>query len=253
MPTKSGIVIAVSILSLTFLLLSCTKEAELTEPAEEAEQPSSPSPPGEQIQAAEETLTNETTAATASSGPCTAGWVCMSSSTKIRRYENCSLGERVNCKLGCVNDECKKPSTCTSGFKCKGSYYKGFQAEDCSWVNEVKCEWGCKEAECLSEPNETTSTISSSTAGETVPAAPPATALKAGETETFRIDGVEHTIRIYNLEGSRARLEVDGQKSDWVNEGSSVTFASGITIKLVEILYRGTSSTLPSEIGYTVG
>ncbi len=256
MNLKSGFILVAVFLSLTLLLLSCTEKATSTEPVKGSEQlpPPSPTGEGEQIQAAEEALANETAAVTAPSGPCQASWVCLSSNAKIYRYENCSFGKREDCKLGCVNDECKKPSTCPAGFKCNGQHYTGYQLEDCSWINQVKCEWGCENAECLPEPNETTTAgpaSSSSAAAETAPA-PTVQALKAGETGTFQVNEEQHTIKIYNMEESRARLEVDGQRSDWVNEGDSVTFASGVKIKLFTVLYRGSGSSLPSEIEYVV-
>lgn len=249
---KLSIIITFSLIVLTLLLLSCTEKATSIEPTGSAE----PAVPvvGEEIELPPIDKINKTTSP-APSTPCTAGWACLSSSTKIYRLENCSFAERVDCKFGCVNDECRKPSTCPAGFKCDGQYYKGYQLEDCSWISKSKCEWGCENAECLPQPNETTTTTASpatTTAAETAPPPPKATTLKAGETGTFKIGGVEHTIKIYNLEGSRARLEVDGQRSDWVEEGKRVTFANGITIKVAEILLRGSSSSLPSEIGYIV-
>ncbi len=245
-----------SLFILALLLLSCAEKTKATEPLELEGEPSAIPPEEETQSATAEVSTNETTTAPTPSGPCQAGWVCLSSSSKIYRLDNCSFAQRVDCKFGCLNDECKKPELCTPGFKCAGEHYTGYQLEDCSFISKTKCEWGCENAECLPQPNETTtasaSTTSSSTTAETASPPPKATSLKAGETGTFKLGGIEHTIKIYNLEGTRVRLEVDGQRSDWVDEGKKVTFASGLTIKVAEILYRGTSSSLPSEIGYVV-
>lgn len=253
MRTKPAIIIIVFLFFLPLLLLSCTEKAQLTEPAEGAEEPAIPG--GKEMeQPLTAVPTNETIPVTPS-GPCPASWVCLGSNAKIYRYENCSLGKREDCQLGCVNDECRKPETCTPGFKCKGQYYSGYQLEDCSWINQVKCEWGCEEAECLLKPNETTTapaTTATPSPPATVSTTPKVTALKTGEMGTFEVGGEQHTIRIYNLEETRARLEMDGQRSDWVEEGSSVTFTNGIKIKLFAVLYRGTSSSLPSEIEYVV-
>ncbi len=190
---------------------------------------------------------------TTPSTPCTAGWTCLSSTKKIYRYENCSFGERMECKLGCFNDNCRKPSTCLSGFKCNGQYSKGFQAEDCSWVNEVKCEWGCEKAECLSKPNETSTATGTATTTETTATTKTnVRILVAGTTETIAVGGTQYSLRIYNLKETQVQLELDTFRSSWIEEGKSYTFSNGITIKVFAILYRGTASSRPSEIEYVV-
>ncbi len=181
---------------------------------------------------------------------CTAGWVCLSSSAKIYRDENCSLGKRENCKLGCVDDECRKPSICTTGFKCNGQHYKGLQIEDCSWLNQVKCDWGCADAECLPQPNETVTMRETSTIPETTTPTTNVQTLAAGAGKTIQVGNVEYTLRIYNLRESQVQLQLDDFRSKWINEGEKYTFSNGVTIKVSAVLLRGSSSHQPSEIEY---
>ncbi len=185
---------------------------------------------------------------------CTPGWRCISSSVKAYQVENCSLTTRETCKLGCLNDSCKKPATCTAGFKCKGQYYKGYQLEDCSWTSTTKCEWGCENVQCLPQPNETSAASTSTTMGEStaVPARPSSPILKAGETVNVTVDGVGHPLRIYSLTQEYVQFELDGKKSERLKLGQSFTFFNGITITLVDI-YLQSYAGGKQEVEYRVG
>lgn len=176
---------------------------------------------------------------------CTPHWDCLSSKFKAYQLENCSWTDKKECPLGCYNGTCRvSTETCKRGWNCKGKYIRGFQLEACDWIQETKCEWGCENAECKPEPNETTTVESSS---EEPQAAEPLPILKAGEIKV--ISG--HNVSIYLIEEDQVKIQIDGKKSDWLEQGNSFT-SSGLTITIQEIYYQAYGGG-KQEITYNTG
>ncbi len=176
---------------------------------------------------------------------CQEGWTCLSSSKKVYRYENCSFGERRDCKFGCSNNTCNPASVCTVGFKCQGDYYRGYQQESCDWINKENCEYGCVNATCKPKPNVT----QEETASESAPSSVSYPMLKVGETASI---GTNSTLRIYLIEEGQVRLQLDDWKTDWIIEGGNVSFRDGTMIIIKEILFQSYSNGVRA-VSYKVG
>lgn len=193
-------------------------------------------------------------------GGCTPHWECIDENYKAYQTGNCSWTEATKCERGCVNSSCRPAEVCTVGFKCIDENRKGYQKEDCSFVNKVTCEGGCDNGKCL-EKNESTvnqtntSTSSSSSTGysaiaenadENVTEESSSTyTLVLGEEQQFEVSGTQHTISIYNLEAGRVIIKVDGEKSDWIEEGGSFAYGNiGASIRIDIIFFQtyGTKS-----------
>lgn len=170
-------------------------------------------------------------------GLCTAAWTCLSSSQKMYRYENCSFGQRQDCRFGCTNGSCRTPPTCTVGFKCHGQHVKGYQLEDCSWISETKCDYGCENAQCRNASS-SGAEIQNETAASTPPPPQNFNTISVGETLIIDIGGTEHPVSIYTMESGQAKIIVDGQRSDWLEEGDSFGYVSGVTITVKSILFQ---------------
>lgn len=183
-------------------------------------------------------------------GQCLPQWKCVSSSFKSFQSENCSFGEKIECKLGCEDGKCRPAPTCDRKFACKNSRDKGLQIEDCSWVGEVRCEWGCSNATCNLEPPQSNITVVEETEEVIVPKAT-VYSVKQGEEISVSARGTNHNISIYIIETGRAKLKVDSFKSDWLMDGGNATFSSGITIFIKEILFQAYESGQRS-VGFTV-
>jgi len=177
---------------------------------------------------------------TGPAGACTAAWVCLSSSQKMYRYENCSFDQRQDCRFGCTNGTCRAPPTCTVGFKCHGQHVKGYQLEDCSWISETKCDYGCENAQCRNVSSSETETLNETVTSQSTSSPPPQNfnTIRVGETLTLDVEGTAHPVNIYTMESGRAKITVDGQRSDWLEEGGSFTYASGVTITIQSILFQ---------------
>ena len=169
------------------------------------------------------------------SSACTAQWVCFSSTQKIYRQENCSLGQKEACKFGCVNDSCKPAPHCEVGSRCKGTSARGYQLEDCSWTSVTACEFGCAEAKCLEKPNVTVEkTIASSTPVRT--AYPE---LSQGQSVEVESESVIYPLSIYAIDPDQVKLSLGSWKSNWLQEGESFTFGSaGVMVTVHEIFFQ---------------
>ncbi|MDP3989877.1 MAG: hypothetical protein Q8Q01_01595 [archaeon] len=180
----------------------------------------------------------ETTNENLPEGQCLPQWKCVSSTYKAFQSEDCSFGEKTECKLGCEDGKCHLPATCERKFACKNTRDKGLQVEDCSWVGVIQCEWGCSENACNPEPEP--SNVTTSTVNETEEVIPKATvySVKQGESISLSAGGTEHNISIYIIETGKARLNVDQYKTEWLEEGGNATFSTGITIYIKEILFQ---------------
>ncbi len=189
-------------------------------------------------------------------GACSGQWLCISSMTKAYRYDNCSIGQRSGCTLGCVNGTCKEASTCVSGFKCRNQLTAGYQTEGCSWIKETRCDWKCEQAECIPKPaNATNETEEETISTTTVPAAPPPPPwyyLKVGEVHIVTVSDTEHNMSIFMIEEGQVRLKVDAQVSEWITEGQNYNFRDGVIIVVKEILFQSYSGG-KRQVGYVVG
>ena len=184
-------------------------------------------------------------------GQCVPRWICVSSRFKSFQSKDCSLAEKVECKLGCQEGNCRSAPTCERKFACKNSRDKGLQIEDCSWVGVIECEWGCSNATCNLEPEK--SNITKIAVEETEETIPKATvySVKQGEEISVSAGGTNHNISIYIIEAGRAKLKVDSFKSDWLMDGGNATFSSGITVFIREILFQAYEAGQRS-VGFTV-
>ncbi len=182
--------------------------------------------------------------------PCQPGWKCLSSTLKIRLLANCSFGERQSCTYGCANESCNPPPVCEPGWKCKGSMERGYQENTCDWIQETKCEYGCFNATCQAKPNETT-TPAEVMPSDTSPPRPSVSIIKVGEVQEITANGGVHNLSVGILEPERVRMSLDGFRSDWLSDGQSFTFGSGVTIKVHTILFQGFAGG-KREVEYTV-
>ena len=188
-------------------------------------------------------------------GTCSGQWLCISSMTKAYRYDNCSIGQRSGCTLGCINGTCKAASTCVSGFKCRNQLVVGYQTESCSWIKETRCDWKCENAECIVKPANASNETEEETVSTTVPAAPPPPPwyyLKVGEVHIVTVADIEHNMSIFMIEEGQVRLKVDAQVSEWITEGQSYNFREGVVIAVKEILFQAYSGG-KRQMGYMVG
>ncbi len=215
--------IILSILSVIFLA-GCTEEISTDGIADETDQSTENELPDKENSTAE--LNSEKLL----SGECTPGWKCISSLIKAYQSENCSFGERIDCRLGCANDTCRVLEPCPPGFRCKNNYIKGFQLESCEWISTTKCEFGCREAECLPKPN-ATAAEEDDDEEETVTV--PRQVLNEGRT--VEING--QLISIYLLEPDRVKIKINERRSDWLAEGENYS-SSGVKITIAGILYQ---------------
>jgi hypothetical protein len=165
-------------------------------------------------------------------GECAPQWGCLSSSLKAYQLENCSWTDRKECTLGCFNGTCRIADTCETGFKCRGEYTKAYQTETCGWTSETKCEFGCEDAKCKNE------TIVKEEEEEVVVPSTPANELHLNTVKVVSVGGSEHNLSLYILEESRTKVELDGQRSDWILIDGNFTFAGDINIKVTDISYQ---------------
>lgn len=172
----------------------------------------------------------------AQSGTCSAAWICVSSSQKRYRLENCSFtAQKQDCAHGCFNGTCQKKisAVCTSGIKCVNENIRGYQLEDCSFINEVTCDYGCKEGKCLPQPNETETLTA--TEPEETPLPPALPELLAGQVVV--VSG--GNLSIFIIEPEQLQLKWNTKKSDWLAAGQSAVFSGGPTIVVEEIYFQG--------------
>ena len=167
---------------------------------------------------------------------CISGWKCISANIRAFQLDNCTITEKKTCTLGCSNNTCRTAVPCTIGFKCRNSFTRGYQSEYCTWALEKTCEFGCKNAECQN------ATVEDKAATTTTPEKPtpaPSPRLSMGEVTVVTVNGQEHNLSLYFLEESRAKIAVDGLRSDWLLEGQNFTFSNGVKIKVTGILFQG--------------
>ncbi len=229
---------SILLMILFLLVLSCTSETvnEQEQATDDVPLDSASMPPNETADSAE--LEEQNTINTPT-GLCPAAWVCLSSTQKMYRYENCSFGQRQDCRFGCTNGTCRSPPSCTVGFKCHGNYVKGYQLEDCSWISETKCDYGCENAQCKNASSTRTETQNETASSSSNP--PPQqnfNTVSAGETVTVEVGGTEYSVSIYTMEQGQARITLNGQRGDWLGEGDSFTYSSGVTITINSILFQ---------------
>lgn len=168
--------------------------------------------------------------------PCSPAWVCISSSFRAYQYGNCSIGQREECSDKCEGGTCVKPeriaTICTTGFKCMNENIQAFQQEDCNWISKTYCEWGCNNKVCRDKPNATEQS------SETTVVVPDIRTLNIGEIQILESSGKQYNLSIYILEESRVRLKLNELKSNWLQPGGNVTFSTGVTIYLRDILFQ---------------
>ncbi len=226
----------VLLIVLFLLVLSCTPETADQQEELGGDVPINSTPTLNQIVGSSES--EEPNALDAQPGSCTAAWTCLSSSQKMYRYENCSFGQRQSCKFGCTNGTCRVPPTCTVGFKCHGQHVKGYQLEDCSWISETKCDYGCENAQCRNASSSGAEIQNETTASPPPPPRQNFNTISVGETLTLEVGGTEHPVTLYTIESGRTKITVDGQRSDWLEEGGTFTYSSGVTITIQSILFQ---------------
>lgn len=178
---------------------------------------------------------DDTVSTNLSASICNPQWTCLNSREKIFRFENCSLGDRQECTLGCFDDNCRVGGTCSSGFKCKGGHIRAYQTESCEWIQEKKCDFGCQDAKCLTEPNETVT--DAQLEDEVVEKPAPLPTLNTGEFITVESEGVEYDVSIHFIEADQVKIRIGNKRSDWLEAGESFT-ANGIKITVSEILFQ---------------
>ncbi len=232
-----GLIVLLLLTALSFLVISCQPPV-IKDQTLSAGNATLPSPNLREESSSEQTMPSSLPA-----GACVEGWICISSSQRRQRLENCSFtNQKQDCPYGCFNGTCqRKVSTvCTSGFKCINDQLKGYQLEDCSFINEVLCEYGCEAAKCLPKPNVTEAeAIQAKTSSPAPPSPPPAfPRLQVGEKVNITTGGPERTLSIYILEPERLKLQLDTFKSDWLREQQNYTFGVGVTIIVREILFQ---------------
>ncbi len=184
-------------------------------------------------------LDNITQDSKMNNGSCNPNWICIGSQARGFQEENCKLTKRETCKGGCVNGTCQvSTSTCVSGFKCRNANERGYQQEDCSWISRKKCEFGCENSECVEEGvNSSNSTLGGSNEEETAPPAPSYETLKLGEEKVFVKDEKNHTISLDVLDMGKARVSIDGFRSNWLEEGQSETIRQ-VEVHVVEVFFQ---------------
>lgn len=199
----------------------------------------------------EEMLLNDTL-----SGPCTTNWRCIGSNIKAYQLDNCSFTpERVECPLGCFEDECKKGETCETGFKCKNEFTKGFQTEVCTWTNTKKCNWRCIDGDCREKSENYTEEIVEKMVeeiAEPVVVKTKANELNLNEGLVIEVNGEEHNLFLFMLESEQAQVSLDGQRSDWLAEEESFTYKNGLTITIKEIFFQSFQGG-KMAVSYTIG
>lgn len=223
---------------LFFFMLSCAPGGNLVQDASEMNLDNHDSPM--ETDTLEVPAFNGSPEISPEAGLCTAGWTCFSSTQKIYRHDNCSLGRRETCKFGCTNDGCAPAPICTSGFKCKGTSVRGYQLEDCSWTSEARCDYGCQDATCLDKPNITLST-EQGTGRDSQSSSPPPTypELIQGQSVPVESEGTTFILSIYALDAEQVKVALDSRKSDWLSQGEMYRFNSaGVTINIREILFQ---------------
>ena len=184
-------------------------------------------------------------------GQCVSGWKCISSQMKAYRLANCSFSQRVQCPLGCLNDTCKAASVCTSGFICLQNR-RAYQTEGCTTINEVECPGGCEDGECLPYNATATAEAAAEQAAAAASAPPPDTSrtLQMGQQDLVTLGETEHSISVSILEQSQVKFNVDGFKTDWLEEQESIIIR-GLNLTVREILFQSFSGG-KQQVRYTV-
>lgn len=185
---------------------------------------------------------------------CAPHWECVDEDYQHYQKEDCTWQKPEKCERGCFNNTCRSAEICTVGFKCIDENRRGYQAEDCSFPTKIDCEWGCADGKCNEMPENATASTTNTTnttassgisyiaenaeENETVPEGPRQT-LQIGAEQEFQAGGSTHIIKIYNIEVDRVIIKVDDEKSDWIAEGGSFTYANlDTTITIKSILFQ---------------
>lgn len=161
---------------------------------------------------------------------CTAGWKCQGKEFKAYHYANCSWGQKKKCPLECVNGTCRAGEICTPGFKCVDNMTQGYQLESCSWQNTKDCLIGCVDGKCLPVPENYTEVV----VEEVVEEVEETTLLNRLDLGDEMIIGENHTLKVYNINANQVILEVNGDQSEWLFEGDSLSVAgSNFTVTAI--------------------
>ncbi len=184
---------------------------------------------------------------------CEEQWRCLGDEIKAFQFANCSFGQRLDCPRGCINDSCRAAEVCEVGFKCVDENRKGYQLESCSWISKSVCEFGCREGECQDMPENVTEELETEEeiSEENLASSPATTSLTLGETHTITINENEYNLSIYTMDIDAVRIQLNSEKSDWINSGGNYTYQQDVLF-IDEVLFQPYEGGL-REIGYRIG